>query len=152
MAKAKLEYTGDINPEHGGFFYSLADAENGYVSAVRIVPCSDAGLADNEFWIERLTVNFPESDADTAQVLTVCGQTLADLAECVKGTAKYWDMLVYACIAYGRYDQNESDAVRIGKRDEFARQCLKDSDITKRLPHNALIGNYARKIALDYCA
>jgi hypothetical protein len=152
MKKAKLEYTGDVSPENGGFFYSLANAENGYISAVRIVPCSDVGNADNEFWIERLTVNFPENNADTAQVLAVCGLTMADLEECVRGSEKYWDMLVYSCIAYGRYEQDETDTVRIGKRDECARKCLADADITVRLPHNALIGNYAKKIARDYCA
>lgn len=151
MAKTEILYHGDLNPEHGGYFYTLSDAEYGYASVVRITPCSDAGLAENEFWIERLNVNFPGDEIEEAEVLSVIGLTLADV-EAQRGTDEYCSTIINACLAYGKGERCQPDeAVRIGKRDEFARECLKDSQITKRLPHNALIGNYARKIARDFC-
>jgi hypothetical protein len=147
MANAKIQYHGDINPEYGGYFYSLKDAVDGYASVVRIDPCSDAGLAENEFWIECLTVNFPESDEENSEVLAVIGLTLAEVE---KGTDAYYATIINACLAYGRYDKDSSESVRIGARDAYAENHLKESDITKRLQHNAKIGNYARKVAREY--
>ena len=150
MAKAEILYHGDLNPEHGGYFYTLKDGANGFAAVVRITPCSDAGLAENEFWIERLTVNFPDNESEETEVLSVIGVTLAEV-ETKRDTDEYYSTIINACLAYGKYDKAEPDeVVRIGKRDEFARECMKDSDITVRLPHNALIGNYARKIARDF--
>jgi hypothetical protein len=149
MANAKIQYHGDINPEYGGYFYSLKDVASGYASVVRIDPCSDAGLAENEFWIECLTVNFPESDEEKSEVLAVIGLTLAEV-EKEKGTDAYYATIINACLAYGRYDNDSSESVRIGARDAYAENHLKESDITKRLQHNAKIGNYARKVAREY--
>lgn len=62
--RAKVFYSGDVSLEHGGFYYTL----DGY--AVRVTPCSDAGCADNLFWIEELTFNL---DADCRPALRSLG-------------------------------------------------------------------------------
>jgi hypothetical protein len=149
MANAKIQYHGDINPENGGYFYSLKDVSHGYASVVRIDPGSDAGLAENEFWIECLTVNFPESDKEKSELLAVIGLTLAEV-QAEEGTDTYYATIINACLAYGRYDKDSSESVRIGGRDAYAKAHMEESDIMKRLKHNAKIGNYARKVAREY--
>lgn len=54
MKRRHWHYNGDVNIEHGGFFYDLSTFEQGYVDVVRVVPCSDAGGPDNYFWLQKL--------------------------------------------------------------------------------------------------
>lgn len=58
--KTQFTYSGDVNAEHGGMFYSVANLQYRYADVYRITPCSDAGGPDNLFWIESLTVNLPD--------------------------------------------------------------------------------------------
>lgn len=147
----KLYYFGDINPENGGYFYTLHAVEHGYVPVVRIVPCKHAGLAENEYWIEYLTVNFPVSELKAAHVLETVGMTVAELTA-LQGADRYYRTLLDACLASGSYDTSAApEAVRIGKRDAFAPATLPDTEITVCLKHNAKIGNYARRKASHYC-
>ena len=61
-----MNYFGDVNIEHGGVFYTLKGYRDGYVSAVRVTACSDAGGPDNCFWMEHLTL-YGELDANSVR-------------------------------------------------------------------------------------
>jgi hypothetical protein len=150
-AKRKIEYHGDINPEHGGYLYSLHTARDGwgYINVVRIFPCVDAGLAENEFWVERLTVNLPDDPVTEADVLSVIGLSLAEYEAEINEEMRLCTMLD-ACLAYGKYDKDGDDAVRIGKRDRLARECLEDAVVNVQLRGNATIINYARQVARTF--
>lgn len=123
----RFKYCGDINIEHGGYFYSAAEWKHGYAEAVRVVPCSDAGAQDNCYWIEELTVLIPDSNEKLLDVLKVCGWSVdgngniydshsnTDIAD--RGTAAYRAAVIDACIAHGAYDQDSSTCVSIGKPD-----------------------------------
>lgn len=134
-------YSGDISIEHGGVFYNLGPFEDGYVDAVRLQPCSDAGGPDNVFWIEHLTViihdgwkhafwgpgdtaaarrahralhDMPDAER-TESALTCCGWD-DQIAEWDKLTlAQRKHVITDACISYGHYDQTESEMVSLGK-------------------------------------
>jgi hypothetical protein len=104
-------YVGDVNPEYGGYWFNLSGLKWGYVDVVRVTPWSDAGGPDNGFWVECLTVNMPTDDQTKACVLTCIGQTL----ESIGNGAQSIRVLIDACIAYGQYDPDGSETVRIGK-------------------------------------
>jgi len=144
--RTKLFYSGDINIEYGGVFYSLKDWQWGYVNAVRVTPCSDAGGPDNCFWVDRLTVNIREGDK-LADILRTMGWSADEMP---KG-AKRRHMLVDAHVGYGAYDQESSTMVRIGKPDPFysGREGRFDPDIILR--GNTSLRRYVRNIAKEHC-
>ncbi|QBQ74425.1 hypothetical protein BcepSauron_045 [Burkholderia phage BcepSauron] len=150
MKRTQVLYHGDINIEYGGYFYELDRARRGwgYANVLRITPCSEAGLADNEFWIERLSVTFPDHGTPRERdVLSAIGRE-DDAPE--YETDEYWATLIDACVAYGQYDTEQSDVVRIGKRDTLARECMRDSDVTIKLRGNASLERFAKAQARDY--
>jgi hypothetical protein len=140
--RARKFYSGDLNIEHGGFFYTLDNFDRGYVDAVRVTPCSDAGGPDNVFWIECLSVLIPEQMLPHPMPGLTHEQTEAHHAlhgtprelrafEYVMNSVGYdsqemWDqwrvltvaqrrhILVIACVGYGQYDINESEMVQLG--------------------------------------
>lgn len=118
---ARKHYNGDINLEHGGYFYTLDNLKYDYADAWRVVPMSDAGGPDNQFWLEELTVNLPTEPARINNVLGVCGYE-CDCDNLPSKRAKQI-MLLEACVAYGSYDQTSSVAIRIGKNESTARTC-----------------------------
>lgn len=139
-----LFYTGDVNIEHGGIFYNLDNFRtNGYADAVRVAPGSDAGLADNEFWIEHITVNIPRDESIFKSALDCCGYTLEDLGP--KNRAQYWHMLFDALIAYGYYDQDASYSLRIGKKDPYAREYMPEENLKQ-----VRAGSSLRRIAIEH--
>lgn len=114
MTNKRWIYCGDVNPENGGYWFNIAGLQWGYVDAVRVTPMADAGGPDNQFWIESLTVNMPTNEIERKRVLDCigCGEEL------LPSGATGRNILIDACIAYGRYDVYESRTVRIGPHEE----------------------------------
>jgi hypothetical protein len=171
--RARKFYSGDLNIEHGGFFYTLDNFDRGYVDAVRVTPCSDAGGPDNVFWIECLSVLIPEQTPP--KPLPGLTQEQTDAHHELHGTkpemGKFeyamagigydsedmWDqwrkftaaqrrhILVYACESYGLYDLHESETVQVGAVQDEP-QNLDGARYTpdKVLRANASLYNYAR--------
>jgi hypothetical protein len=108
-------YSGDVNIEHGGVFYCLDSWKLGYVDALRVTPCSDAGGPDNIFWIEELTVNIREG-TELDRIFACVG--MYHKSDMPKG-ASYRHAMVDAHIYYGAYDIESSYTVQIGPDDEF---------------------------------
>lgn len=114
------KYQGDVNLEHGGYFFRVGKDESRYQysSVVRVTPCSDADGPDNLFWVETLTVNLPDKELRAKNGMLSCvgmdEETLASLTP-----AKRFAELVYASLAYGCYDQESNKTVQIGPKDEF---------------------------------
>lgn len=138
---SKLHYSGDVNIEHGGFFYAFGDP---WATAVRCTPCSDAGGPDNMFWIEVLYVNKPEGE-DLARICECCDLDLNTLPPSTRD-----DALVYACIGYGHYDKLGGECIRIGPPDPFygGREKIEP---TRVLRAGTSLKNYVRKQALHHC-
>jgi hypothetical protein len=121
----RYKYCGDINLDHGGYYFRAPEWKYGYADVVRVTPCSDAGGQQNAWWIERLTVNAPDNDDDLRQVLAVIGMTLDPKGRIIeegrphdavaRNSTVYVSCIVDACIAYGRYDIDSSTTVQIGK-------------------------------------
>ena len=107
-------YSGDVNIENGGYFYSLEGVKWGYVNAVRVVPCSDAGGPDNCYWIDEMTVNLRKGDKLSA-VLQCCGLTEESLPT---GAARM-HAIIDCHVMHGEYDVRQSRAIKIGPDDPF---------------------------------
>lgn len=108
-------YSGDVNIEHGGYFYSLKDWRNGFISVVLVTPCSEASGPDNCFWVQRLTVNLdPERRQSALDCIGVNAEEFGKMAR-----AQRRHVWIDASIAYGHYDQDHSEIIRIGKPDPF---------------------------------
>lgn len=153
LIKRKVwHYSGDVNIEHGGYFYNLDNWQYDYVEMVRCVPCSDGGGPDNQFWVEDLTVNLPhgvtklETDAARVKMILDCGMDMDEYAGCTERVQRHW--LVDACLQYGKYDTNTTFEVQVGKEidpswsgREFV--ALQGSDLNV-LRSNASLRNWVR--------
>lgn len=137
MAK-RFFYSGDINLEHGGFFYTVSDVKNGFSDVVRVTPFSDAGGQDNGFWIDILTVNIPEDAEKLNSILSVIGSSVDSLP---KGAARKHE-IIYACVASGAFEVYQVTSVQIGKNDSFARKIM---PVEFQLSANWKLENYVRK-------
>lgn len=135
---SRIFYSGDINIEYGGVFYTLENWQWGYVDAVRVTPCSDAGAADNCYWVEELTVNLREGEA-LSNILRTCGWTVEDLP---KG-ARRRHCLIDAHIAYGAYDVQGSEVVQVGAKQSPHGKPIEADRILRA---NASLRRYARSI------
>lgn len=136
----RVFYSGDVNPEYGGFFYTLENVKFGYVDAVRITPCSDAGGPDNCFWLDVLSVNIERKASDIDEALSFCGWSDEYIAS---SKAQKMHMLIAACVSAGYYDY-DSTMVRIGKPDEYYNGADNfNPDLVFRA--NTQIGNLARR-------
>lgn len=152
---ARIVYIGDINVEHGGTWFKIDPRdwdEHGYCSAVRVTPCSDAGLQENAWWIEELTVLNPDGD-DMKRVLSCSGWSIdpddGSIISCSgnvvarKGTAAFRQALAEACVSYGKYDVEHSITVQIGKEPEDSSECPAHADRVLRA--NASLERYVRR-------
>lgn len=154
----RLHYSGDRNIEYGGVFYSLKTWKWGYVNAVRVTPCSDAGGPDNCFWVERLTVNIRTMAPELDNILNTCGYSLQGFKDQKLTRAQIRHLMVDAHIAYGAYDIDSSMTVKHGKdSDPYRRpgwdaEGFKNPDVTLTLRGNASLRRYVRDIALEHCA
>jgi hypothetical protein len=137
----RAHYWGDVNPEYGGYFYDSTNFCWGYSMVVRITPCSDAGGPDNCWWIDVLTVNFPDDDSERYAILDACGIELRQLTPFQRNCA-----MVDACLSYGKYDQDSSTMVRIGAPDPFYSGREGPFNPDKILRGNASIRAYAHKL------
>ena len=136
----RIFYTGDLSIEYGGVYYSLENMKWGYVDAIRITSCSDAGGPDNVFWIERLTVNLREGNA-LANIRATC-----DVPKYLTGAAaKHAD--IEAHIYYGAYDCEHLATLQIGPDDEFYNG-REELHITHRARANRSLRKLARELAL----
>lgn len=150
----RWQYVGDMNIEHGGFFWRCLDWKHGFVEAVRVMPCSDAGAQDNCYWVETLTVILP-GDKELPVVLRVCGFELeagtgaivdpgrgTEIAKA--GTEAYRAAIVEACVAHGSYDIEQSTCISIGAPDpEYSGSEPVEPDIVLRA--NRSLKRYVRK-------
>lgn len=139
----RLFYFGDVNIEHGGFFYSLEGMKYDYADFVRVVPCVDAGGADNVFWIERGNVNILNPSA-LKDALRYCGMT-DEYEDATPAQRRH--MAIHACMSYGNIDIDQTETVRVGPECPFSGQ--RDTPKhDKQLRANASLRNYVRNIAL----
>lgn len=143
--KNRIFYTGDINAEHGGMFYTLEGVKWGYVDALRIVPCSDAGGPDNLFWLERLTINLREGAA-LAPILECCGIGRDELARLTPAQRVHASIRAHE--SYGAYDPDGTEVVRIGPPCPFFdhRREWESPKIDRVLRAGSSIGRYAKRL------
>ena len=108
----KIIYSGDINIEHGGMFYRLDTwGKDGYQDILRVVPASDAGCAENCFWIEHLVVNLKEG-LEHRRALEASG-----LNESPDNPP---EAEIEAYVGYGLYEQYTSSLFQFGfKQSEY---------------------------------
>lgn len=137
-----INYFGDINIEHGGIFYRLDTwAKWGYQDVLRVVPASDAGCADNCYWIDHLVVNKP-NDEQLASIFKSCG------LDPELGTPA--DMVIESCMSYGHYEQHSSEIYQIGfKQSEYGEHI----DVCKDhiLRGNTDLRRFALRKFREYC-
>lgn len=144
---ARIHYSGDINTEYGGYFYTLNCMHWNYANVVRITPCSDADGPDNLFWVESLSVNIPDVGTPKFNSALECiGHDLAMYKKMSRAARRH--LLVYACLTYGYYDKHDTEVIQIGR--EYQKG-LEDFDVTKKLRGGSSIRNYAYSVALGYC-
>lgn len=130
--KPKIYYSGDINIEHGGVLYTLENMKYGYAEAVRVTPCSDAGMSDNVYWVEQLTINIQTDPAKLESILEPGGY----------GTETINDHhLVDAHLTWGSYDKDGAKTVQLGKRQSGFGEVVRNVDVILRA--NASLRTYA---------
>jgi hypothetical protein len=149
----RWNYSGDVNLEYGGVFIDISDWENGYATAVRVQPYSDAGLQNNAWWIEELTVIKPRSEQELKSVLDSCGWTIdpkdSSLVGCggevvaAPNTKEFRLAIADSCIGYGLYDTTISTSVQIGQTDPYHDGETLTADETLR--SNASLSRYVRR-------
>ena len=111
-------YTGDLNIEHGGAFYSLENWDWGYAEYVRCTPCSDAGAADNCYWVDKGTVNFnfdkPEWVEDKFKsALDCCGMIIEEWRNLSEAAQHH---TAFECLlSYGAYEKEDEILVELGQ-------------------------------------
>lgn len=69
-----IEYSGDMNIEYGGLFYSLDDFSDGYASAVRVTDLDSSCGFTGGIMIECGSINIPDDMAERQSALDCCGQ------------------------------------------------------------------------------
>src|SRR5574343_454641 len=106
-----VHYSGDVNVEYGGMCYVRHDD---WADALRVTPCSDAGLPDNLFWLEKITVYIDSDQLDQSLACCGCADEYANATNAIKR-----HIAVDALVSYGAYDVDMCEVVRIGKPDKF---------------------------------
>lgn len=144
--KANWHYSGDKNPDYGGFWYKLDNWGFGFADFVRIAPCSDAGGPDNWYWVETGTIHGLDDAIKAADAIKTCGYQ--DLIK-ESSTARKKHLLIDAYMSYGHYDIDINLLVQIGKEiDPYYSEnggfdLSRGPDVVLR--GDARIGNYVRK-------
>lgn len=150
---ARIIYQGHLNVENGGYWIKLdkQDWKYGYLSAVRVTPCSDAGAQDNAYWIEELTVSIPDTKEELSGIVDTCGWMIMQEDGSIetrgtilkKNTSAYRLAVANACIVYGKYDIRRFETVQIGKHDMDHSDDVVQPDTILR--SNASLENYVRR-------
>ena len=145
----KFFYSGDVNLQHGGTFYSVDTFDKwGYVDALRVTPCSDADGPDNLFWFEQLSVNVERSADDIESALNCIGQTPESLKAMKPAQRRH--VVIDACIAYGFYDVTNSETVKVGgPKTEHLEYRGQAYNVHTTLRGNASLMRYARSIVRE---
>jgi len=104
----KWKYSGDVDLEHGGFYW-LDEGDEDFVTAVDVIPCSDAGGPDNLFYIESGTIYLPTDRDKQESILSVIGMTPEDASR---------DDFIYAAKAYAGLERDSEEVIQIGKAEE----------------------------------
>ena len=138
--RPRMYYNGDVNIEHGGYFYNLENIEWGYAECVRVTPCSDAGAPDNCYWIELLTVNIPDKADKIKSALDSYGYDVEDLK--LPDAWHKTHMLIEASIAHGTCDRELLVCVQVGPKSEYGEPI--EADYVLR--SNASLRNHARLV------
>lgn len=153
---ARIVYSGDINVEHGGVWFKIDPRdwdEYGYCSAVRVTPCSDAGLQENAWWIEELTIIKPRSETELSGILNTCGWMIyTESGDIIasgngevlakKGTAAFRRIVAEATLGYGLYDVTGSETVQIGREADGSGERVTPDTV---LRSNASLERYVRR-------
>jgi hypothetical protein len=138
MAK-RWHYSGDINLEHGGYFWK-EDGADDYVLAVRVTPCNDAGGLDNMYWVEQGSIYLPNDSEKRKRALDCCGWINTDKPSRA--------MLIDAFLAYQGMEPDcvaGTTIVSIGKPEE-GRSGWNDRTVPDvQLRRNATLRNYVRR-------
>ena len=108
----RWHYFGDINLEYGGFFYRTDQWQHLYADVVLVTPCSDAGLPDNQFWIENLVVE-PKAQEDLQDALEMGGLWPLD----GKTDEEITHMSIQACVQSGMTYKEAGRVIQIGGPD-----------------------------------
>jgi hypothetical protein len=141
MSKTQWNYCGDINIEHGGYFWR-EDGADDYVLCVRVTPCSDAGGPDNMFWIEHGSIYLPDDAEKRKRALDCCGW-IDDAATTTRA------QLVDAFLAYYGSDTDAQTVVRVGPKQDGRREWNDETQPDKVLRSNASLENYVRNNFLN---
>ena len=134
---SKWHYFGDINIKHGGYFWR-EDGADDYVLCVRLTPCSDAGLPDNQYWLECGPVYLGCSDTLRASLECV-GQNMASVQELPENQQRA--IIVDAVLSYAGLDGSDQHVMQVGPIDpDHSGEMPLTPDI--RLPADADIDAY----------
>ena len=143
-------YTGDLHIENGGTFYNLKNWDWGYAEFVRCTPCSDAGAADNCYWIDRGTVNFDFKNpvwvkGSFCAALDCYGQTIEDWRKQSEATQRH--MAFEVLLSYGLYEADHTETVELGPYFYGEKLWNGDDPVeTKKLRGNASLRRYVRRV------
>jgi hypothetical protein len=141
MTKRGWNYSGDVNIEHGGYFWR-EDGASDYVLVVRVTPCSDGGGPDNLFNIEQGAIYLPDDERRDKALSTIDVHRL---------DASRSD-LVEAFLAYSGIDRdftNSETIVRVGPVDKFPKQDGWNPAPHKILRSNASLRRYVEREFLN---
>lgn len=130
----KWVYVGDVNLEHGGFFWKHERPNDDYVEIVEIIPDSDMGGADNVFHVYVGSLYLDVSlDEMKAAFKCVGDATQQDFPE-----------LVYALKAYMGFDVSEMHSIRIGKIDPITNDATVPEIDIWQIRGNTKLKNYVK--------
>lgn len=102
------QYDGDINLQCGGLYWR-EDTDPDTIQIVQVIPCSDFGKADNEFYIKIGTLYLTVDETHLKSALDFCGVDTK-----VEGNLT---TSVLSLIAYSGFDVDEEWQIRIGSKE-----------------------------------
>lgn len=135
---------GDMSMEHGGGFYAF-DGWPYWVSCLQVVPCSEAGGPDNQFWVERGALHVQRSKPEMERILATIGMDDPDEWRRL-GRAGQRHAKIQAVLRYCGMGGITREVVQVGPTDTFFNKRGWDpitADITLRA--GSSIENYARR-------
>lgn len=126
MAK-QWTYNGDVNLEHGGYYWRQDDPEDDYAYCVSVCGSDGFGGPDNIYLVTDGTVYIPDDAKARQDCLDVCGYKLIDNAihDCCGGvfpldTEDGRALLIDAIKASNGVEADSDNVIQIGKLDADA--------------------------------
>lgn len=144
MSNRKWHYSGDINIEHGGVFYTLENLKYGFFDAVSVQPCSDAGAQGNAWWITCGSVYVP---TDNDKMLSALASVLdsnkreSESLHWLLTDECYAHILFQACFSYSGIEKDFDEVVQIGPKED----CRDYVEPTIQLKAGASLKHYVTK-------